>query len=92
MLSLLPLKVVEALNIEFSEIKSMDYVASLVRHLIKEREKGGENYNDFLSMYLDTIREKNLPINENEIIGVCIIFFFAGLETVSTSICNVLYS
>ena len=81
LLSLLPLKIVKALDIQFLDVKSMDYVASLVRHLIKEREKGGENYNDFLSMYLDSLREKNLEINENEIIGLCVLFFFAGKFT-----------
>ena len=78
LLPVLPHKVIKALDLQILDVKSMDYVARLVRHLIKEREKGGENFNDFLSMYLDTIKEKNLPTIENEIIGICIGFFFAG--------------
>lgn len=78
---ILPDWVVDALDLQFIEVEPMDYVGNLVKFLIKERreKKGQIKYNDFLELLLDTMEEKKMDVKEDEIIGLTIIFFFAGM-------------
>lgn len=81
------------IDFQLVDSEAMEYLANLTRSLIKQRnENKDQNYNDFLDLLLTAIREKNMEISENEVIGICVIFFFAGLETTSLTICNALYS
>ena len=60
----------------------MEYLADLTRSLIKQRnENKDQEYNDFLDLLLTTIREKDVNVPDDEIVGLCILFYFAGLET-----------
>lgn len=91
--SVLPESIIKAFDLQFLDVEPMDYVGNLVKFLIKERkEKKETKYNDFLELFLSTIEEKKIDVKDEEIIGLTILFFFAGMETVATTICNVFYA
>jgi len=83
----------------------VQYFADLTLSLIEERKKNKEIiYNDFIEMLLKSEAEgesvdKNFDENghivkklsKQEIVGQCIIFFIAGMETVSTALALLLY-
>ena len=78
---LLPAKLVKYFEIQFFDLDAMEYVADVTRKLIRQRnENPDENYNDFLGLLMRTIREKNLNVKEEEIIGNYIVF----LKSIST--------
>ena len=56
-------------------------IASLTRGLIKQRrENEGENYNDFLELFINILKEKNLDVKEEEIIGNSVSFCFQNVN------------
>jgi hypothetical protein len=65
-LSLLPAKVIKHL----ADKQSFEWMANTTRSLIKQRkENSDENYNDFLELLINTMKEKNIDLKEEEIIG-----------------------
>ena len=77
--SLLPAKVIQYFDIQFLDAKSMEYLANVTRVLIKQRSETMNNnaqYNDFLDLLINTIREKGLNVPEEEIIGNCVVCEF----------------
>ena len=91
--SLLPKFLIDYFEIQFVDSQAMEYMADMTRYLIKKREADGTegSYHDFLDLLVTTFKDKHQDVPEEEIIGICIIFFFAGLETVSTTLSNALY-
>lgn len=72
--SLLPAKMIKFFDIQFFDRHAMEYLANVTRVLIKQRnEDENKDSYDFLSLLLNTIREKNLNVSEEEIIGNCVV-------------------
>ena len=77
-LSILPESVINYFDISFFDKEATEYIANTTRALMKQRSESKEEYGDFMDMLMTSIREKNLEVPENEIIGNTILFFFAG--------------
>lgn len=73
-----PKFLIDFFDFQFVDVEALEYIASLTRAIIKQRTKSGGNYGDFLDLMLDSIREKKLDVKEEEIIGSCLVFIFAG--------------
>lgn len=73
--SLLPAKMVEYFDFQFIDVKAMEYLANVTRAIIKQRTEGEnrESYNDFIDLLINTIREKNLKVSDDEIISNCVV-------------------
>lgn len=69
LLSVLPEKIINYFDIQFFDKEATEYIANTTRVLMKQRQENKEEYNDFLDMLMTSIREKNLDVPENEIIG-----------------------
>ena len=69
LLSVLPEKVINYFDIQFFDKEATEYIANTTRVLIKQRNEKKESYNDFLDMLLTSIREKQLDVPDDEIIG-----------------------
>lgn len=57
----------------FVDSEAMNYLADTTRYLIKQRKENSGQFNDFLDLLLDTMKEKNLELPEDEIIGNCMV-------------------
>ena len=70
--SLWPAKLIKLFDIQFFDGSALEYLANVTRVLIKQRNEtqNRENY-DFLGLLINTIREKELNVPEEEIIGNC---------------------
>lgn len=97
--SLLPGFVMRTLKVSFFNDQAAHYFARRAEQLIERRkEQPDVKYDDFLQMLLEVEQEegdqssseKN-KLDREEVIGQCLMFFFAGMETISTTICNSLY-
>ena len=91
--TILPTKVLEILDIQLLNVESLEYVGNLCEFLVKQRRENKDTkYNDFLDLLIESIDEKKLNVSQDAINAYVLLFFFAGLETVSMTICNALYS
>lgn len=72
--SLMPTKVIKYFDIQFIDGAAMEYLANVTRAIIKQRSESEnrESYNDFLDLLISTIKEKELNVPEDEIIGNCV--------------------
>lgn len=55
----------------FVDDEATNYLADTTRYLIKQRKENSGQYNDFLSLLITAINEKNLDMSEDAIIGNC---------------------
>lgn len=68
----MPTKVIKYFDIQFIDGAAMEYLANVTRAIIKQRSENRESYNDFLDLLISTIKEKELNVPEDEIIGNCV--------------------
>lgn len=59
----------------FVDAEAMNYLADTTRALIKQRREHSGHYNDFLDLLLNAIKEKNVDVPEDEIVGNCMVGF-----------------
>ena len=93
LLFLLPQKLFELLNVQLLDEKSLDYISSVTKALVKQRKANSElRYNDFLDLLIHTVDEKDLKnVTQDQIAAYCILFFFGALESISMAISSALY-
>ena len=90
--NILPRGLINALDLQILDERSVDYMGDLIMALVKQRRENKElRFNDFLDMLVHRIDENNLNVTNDEIISHCIIFFFAGIETVAMTVSHALY-
>ena len=90
--NILPRGVVNALDLQILDVQSVDYMGDLIIALVKQRrENKQQQWNDFLEMIVNRIDENQLNVTNDEIIAHCVIFFFAGIETVAMTLSHALY-
>ncbi|XP_072031763.1 cytochrome P450 3A19-like [Amphiura filiformis] len=88
-------------------LKNMDFFADCVRKAIELRtESGGTGKKDFLQLMMDAAEtggddsvngdkdgpKKKIPLTERELIGQSLLFFFAGYDTISTTMSFAAYA
>lgn len=63
------------------------YFSKLIRTMIRQRQQNPTvRYNDYLQTLMDTDKK----ITEDEIVGQCQVFFFGGMDTVTTALAIIL--
>ncbi|XP_072031761.1 cytochrome P450 3A24-like [Amphiura filiformis] len=85
-------------------LKHLDFFANCVRKAIELRtESGGTGKKDFLQLMMDAAetggddsvkdnQKKKIPLTQAELIGQSLLFFFAGYETVSSTMAFASYA
>ena len=73
-----PKFLIDYFDFQFTNVEALEYIADMTRCLIKQRTECSSKYDDFLGLMIDSIQEKQLAVGEEEIIGSCLVFIFAG--------------
>jgi cytochrome P450 family 6 len=96
--SILPPFLMKAFRVSFFNAKGTSFFVQKAEQLIEARKRQPEvKYNDFLQLLMEAEEESQQKepgqkrLDREEVIGQCLMFFFAGMETISTTICNSLY-
>jgi len=99
----LPAFICEFFHLSIFNANSMDYFSKLTLRLIEERKKNKDiKYNDFVELLIksqvdgEVVKQQeedghiNRELSTEEIVGQCVVFFLAGMETVSGTLVHCL--
>jgi cytochrome P450 len=87
LVQILPKFVGDRLGDRVFDSQACDYFFRLTSKIVKERRENPDvKYKDFIELLLESSNE----MSEQDIITQCLLFFFAGMETVSTGISIIL--
>ncbi|XP_017864588.1 PREDICTED: probable cytochrome P450 9h1 [Drosophila arizonae] len=90
-------KLMKSLGLSILDEKMINYFRSLVFDAIKFREKNSIIRPDMIHLLMEAQRkvneseESNKKFTDDDLLAQCLLFFFAGFETVSTCLCFVTY-
>lgn len=72
--NILPRGLVNALDLQILDVRSVDYMGDLIMALVKQRrEDKRQQWNDFLEMIVTRIDENQLNVTNDEIISHCVV-------------------
>ena len=84
----MPIWFCKLFKLNFFKMEPFIGLGEMFSRMLKERKSDGQRYNDLSETIQDAI-DKGLKMDEKTKVGNCLLGFLAGVETVSSALCQV---
>jgi len=88
LMNFIPDSLIRAFEINHFESAPMDAIGDILKKMMQQRDPNAR-FNDVIELLQENVKEGKINLTEDEIIGNCMVLFFAGTETTSQSVSSI---